>query len=88
MNKSFIIASLFAAFASFSLSAPGKADVVSCVEEMTVVENEILGAPPGDLKEKAWQKQAAAGKAMNEDLCSSLLHEARVILTNSQGRSE
>lgn len=44
MNKSFIIASLFAAFASFSLSAPGKADVVSCAEEMTVVENEILGA--------------------------------------------
>lgn len=88
MKKNLIAASLFTAFAGLSLSAPSQADVVNCVEEVSVVENEILGATPGDVKEKAWQKQAAAGKAMDQVLCSALLHEARVILANSQGRSE
>jgi hypothetical protein len=88
MNKNLIAASLFATFASLSLSAPGMADIVSCVEEVAVVESEIVGATPGDVKEKAWQKHAAAGKAANQDLCFSLLHEARLILNNAQGRSE
>ena len=91
MNKTLIAASLFAAFVSLSLAAPSKADIANCVEEVTVVENEIGGATPGDLKEKAWQKHSAAGTAIvakNEELCFSLLNDARLALNDGQGRSE